>query len=61
MLPVVLAALSLGQTLSDPMLGGLAIPLQGRSMRETSTFRAGPDGKYLRTAPPTGDLKEHSN
>jgi hypothetical protein len=60
-LPLLVAALTLGQTASDPLLGRLAAPLQGRSMRETSTFRGGPDGKYLRTAPPTGDLKEHSN
>lgn len=57
-----LVALALmGQLSNDPILGGLAMPLQGRSMRETSTFRRGPDGRYLRTAPPTGDDKEHSN
>lgn len=44
--------------------GGLAEltrPQEGRSMRSTSTFRRGPDGKYLRSADPTGDLEEHSN
>lgn len=42
-------------------LGALARPQPGRSMRSTSTFREGPDGKYLRTAKPKGDLEEKSN
>ncbi len=42
-------------------LDDLARPQPGRSRRVTSTFRAGKDGKYDRSAPPTGDLKEHSN
>ncbi len=45
----------------DGMLGTLAKPQQGRSMRSTSTFRMGKDGKYDRNAPRTGDLDEHSN
>jgi len=43
------------------LLGGLAKPQDGVSRRATSTFRAGPDGKYDPKAHPTGDLKEHSN
>jgi hypothetical protein len=42
-------------------LGALAQRIDGRSRRETSTFRGGPDGRYSRQAPPTGDLQEHSN
>lgn len=56
-----LAALILGQTANDPLLGNLALPQQGRSMRETSTFRMGKDGKYDKNAPTTTDLEEHSN
>ena len=56
-----IAALILGQTASDPLLGNLALPQQGRSMRETSSFRMGKDGKYDPKASPTGDLLEHSN
>lgn len=56
-----LAALFLTQTASDPLLGSLALPQQGRSMRETSSFRMGKDGKYDPKASPTGDLLEHSN
>lgn len=46
---------------ADDLLGGLAKRHDGRSMRSTSTFRGGKDGKYDPKAPPTGDLKEHSN
>ena len=42
-------------------LSGLAKPQQGRSMRATSTFREGKDGKYDPTAPPKGDGEEKSN
>ncbi len=42
-------------------LAGLAKPQSGRSMRASSTFRAGKDGKYDPNADPTGDLDEHSN
>ncbi|MCW5942111.1 MAG: DUF2961 domain-containing protein [Fimbriimonadaceae bacterium] len=50
----------LGQMNGGP-LGHLAQPQDGRSMRETSTFREGKDGKYDRNAPPKGDLEERSN
>jgi hypothetical protein len=42
-------------------LGSLARPQEGRSMRATSSFRRGPDGKYDPKADPTGDLTEQSN
>lgn len=42
-------------------LGNLTQLQEGRSMRETSTFREGKDGRYDRTAPPKGDLEEKSN
>lgn len=58
---LILATLSIGQTLQDPLLGSLALPQNGRSMRETSSFRMGKDGKYDPKAPNTGDLEEHSN
>ncbi len=57
----IIATLLIGQTQADPMLGSLALPQQGRSMRETSSFRMGKDGKYDPKADPTGDLLEHSN
>lgn len=48
-----------------PALGGsladLAQPQSGRSMRATSTFRQGKDGKYDAAAEPKGDLEERSN
>lgn len=43
------------------VLENLAKPQSGRSMRETSTFRMGADGKYDRNAKTTSDLEEHSN
>ncbi len=42
-------------------LAGLAKSQSGRSMRASSTFRMGKDGKYDPKADPTGDLDEHSN
>lgn len=42
-------------------LGGLALPQEGKSMRETSTFRRGADGKYDPKARPLGNLEEQSN
>ncbi len=42
-------------------LEDLARPQTGRSMRSTSTFRQGADGKYDPKAPPKGDLEERSN
>ncbi len=46
--------------MSGPM-GSLASPMNGRSMRATSTFREGADGNYDPTAPPKSDLEEKSN
>lgn len=46
---------------AEDLLGGLATRHDGRSMRSTSTFRQGPDGKYRRDADPKGDLEERSN
>jgi hypothetical protein len=46
---------------AEDLLGGLATRHDGRSMRATSTFRRGPDGKYARDADPEGDLEEKSN
>jgi hypothetical protein len=45
------------QTLMD----GLAKPQEGRSMRASSTFRKGADGKYDLNAEPLGDNTENSN
>jgi hypothetical protein len=42
-------------------LEGLAKPQQGKSRRETSTRREGPDKKYDKNAPPKADLEERSN
>ena len=42
-------------------MGSLAMPHRGRSMRATSTFREGADGKYDRNAPPKSDFEESSN
>lgn len=49
-----------GQGLTGP-LGNLIVPQDGISMRETSTFRMGKDGKYDAKAAYTSDLLEHSN
>jgi hypothetical protein len=46
---------------ADDLLGGLAKPKEGRSMRTTSTFRAGRDGKYDPRTDPKGDREEKSN
>ena len=46
---------------ADDLLGGLAKPHEGRSMRATSTFRQGRDGRYDPTASPKGDRDEASN
>jgi hypothetical protein len=43
------------------VMGNLAMPQDGRSMRASSTFRRGPDGKYDPNADPEGDLEESSN
>jgi hypothetical protein len=50
-----------GSSFAGVLLEDLALPHQGRSMRATSTFRAGPDGKYDPKARPKGDLEEGSN
>lgn len=42
-------------------MSDLAKPQDGRSMRATSTFREGKDGKYDSKAFPKGDLEEKSN
>jgi hypothetical protein len=42
-------------------MGSLARPIDGRSMRATSTFREGADGNYDPNAPPKSDLEERSN
>lgn len=57
---IVFSAFCSAQVGSGP-LGNLMSPQDGKSMRETSTFRGGKDGKYDRNSPPTGDLLEHSN
>jgi hypothetical protein len=61
--PVLLCALSLlaAAACADDPLAGLAMPHEGRSMRATSSFRQGPDGKYDPRADPKGDLEEKSN
>jgi hypothetical protein len=46
---------------ADDLLSGLARPHEGRSMRATSSFREGRDGKYDPRAAPKGDLDEKSN
>jgi hypothetical protein len=43
------------------LLGNLAKPQEGRSMRASSSFRSGKDGKYDPKSEYTGDLDEHSN
>ena len=45
----------------DGGLSGLATRQEGRSMRATSTFRQGKDGRYDRGADPKGDKEEGSN
>jgi Protein of unknown function (DUF2961) len=54
-----LATASIG--VADDLLSGLAKPHEGRSMRATSTFRQGKDGKYDPKADPKGDRDEGSN
>lgn len=59
LLAVFFATAALAQ--DDGLLGDLAKPQQGRSMRATSSFREGADGKYDPKAFPKGDLEEKSN
>ena len=47
--------------LAQGPLGNLAQPQEGRSMRASSTFRLGADGKYDPNADPLGDDTERSN
>lgn len=58
---LVLVCVSAGAQDNAGLLGSLAKPQEGRSMRVSSTFRMGKDGKYDPKADPTGDLNEHSN
>ena len=58
MTTLIAAALLMPQ---DGGLAALAKRIDGQSRRATSTRREGPDGNYLRTAKPVGDLLEHSN
>src|SRR6185312_5691025 len=55
--------LAVGASAQDPsgLLGALAKPMKGRSMRASSTFRTGPDGKRDPRGKPEGDLSERSN
>ena len=46
---------------ADNLLGDLARKQDGRSMRASSTFRRGADGKYDPKADPEGDAEERSN
>lgn len=61
-LTAVLACLTAGALAqgSGP-LGDLTKPQEGRSRRESSSFRMGRSGNYDRNSPFTGDLLEHSN
>ena len=60
--PLLIALCALGAADDGAgLLGGLARPQDGRSMRATSTFRQGKDGKYDPHARPKGDLDEKSN
>lgn len=62
--PFLLTAMLLpygGAPQASGSLGALAQPQDGRSMRESSTFREGKDGRFDRNAPPKGDLLEQSN
>ncbi len=49
------------RAVADDLLSALAKPQEGRSMRASSTFREGRDGKYDPNAPPKSDLEEKSN
>ena len=47
--------------LAQALLRDLGKPIEGRSMRASSTFRKGADGKYDAKADPLGDNTEDSN
>jgi len=55
-----IVAVALAIALQGP-LSDLAKPQEGRSMRASSTFREGKDGKYDSRAFPKSDLEEKSN
>lgn len=59
-LTVLLSALPTRAT-AQAILGELARPQNGRSMRASSTFREGANGQYDPHADPKGDLSEKSN
>lgn len=58
---MLVAALLLPWISGQGSLAHLALPQEGRSRRETSTFRQGADGRYDSKAFPKGDLEERSN
>lgn len=60
-LATLLAAAGGGSCMAQDILGSLAAPHQGRSMRATSSFRGGKEGKYDPAAAPTSDRTEKSN
>ncbi|MBS1712700.1 MAG: DUF2961 domain-containing protein [Armatimonadetes bacterium] len=55
------ASMALFASAQGSLLDRLAQPQDGRSMRESSSFRMGKDGKYDPKSPFTKDLDEHSN
>lgn len=62
LIPIVVAIILAVQPASaDDALASLARPQDGRSMRATSSFRLGADGKYDPRADPLGDRTERSN
>jgi len=56
-----LIAIGADQVLAQALLQELGKPIEGRSMRASSTFRKGADGKYDPKADPLGDNTEDSN
>jgi hypothetical protein len=60
-MPTLVAVLALALAQQMGPLAGLAQPWHGRSMRASSTYRVGPDGKRDPNGTPVGDLDEHSN
>ncbi|MCC6124396.1 MAG: DUF2961 domain-containing protein [Pirellulales bacterium] len=59
-LPAFLCLFS-GSLFAQGLLEGLARPMEGRSMRSTSAFRKGADGKYDPRAEPLGTTEPLSN
>lgn len=58
---IIVATWFAGLCTAQALLGELAKPQDGRSRRETSTFRRGKDGAYDSKAIPLGNLEEQSN